>query len=55
MQNVSYCHPTLIKVGMCKQVLVKLLSIEFHDNLFSVSPDVNEDRRTDVVKLVGKI
>jgi hypothetical protein len=38
------CCPILTKIGMCRQFLVKVSDMKFHDNLFSSSRVVTYGR-----------
>jgi hypothetical protein len=50
-QNVRYC-PIITKIKKYRNILVEVLNIRFHENLFS-SSEVVTCRQTDVVKLIG--
>jgi hypothetical protein len=47
MQGARYCCLMLAKTGMCRQILVKVPNIKFHENQLERSRVFNAYRQTD--------
>jgi hypothetical protein len=51
--KIRYCFSILTKIRPCRQILVELPNIKFHENPFSGLQIVTCDRGTVVAKLTG--